>query len=96
MREVKIPPSWTYIVHCISQSFEPYNVYLKDTWFTPDLDQDTSKTPSHEPSVSSENNNKMLTPPQFEPHLHESLVRKGVSASEVYEHPASGEFKTKN
>ena len=96
MREVKIPPSWTYIVHCISQSFKPYNVDLKDTWFTPDLEKDTNKTPSHDPSVSSENNNKILTPPQFEPHLQESLARKGASASEVHERPAFGGVQNKN
>ena len=56
MREVTIHPNWTYLVQSISQSGAPDNIDLKDTWFTPYLDEGPSKTPTHVPRVASENN----------------------------------------
>ena len=38
MREVTIPPTWTYLVQHSSQSYALENIDLKNTWFTPDLD----------------------------------------------------------
>ena len=63
MREGTIPPNWTDLVHRISQSSAPDNIDLKDIWFTPDLEEDPSESPSHEPSVAPENNNKTLMLP---------------------------------
>ena len=34
MREGKIPPNWTDLAQCSSQSREPDNIDLKYTWFT--------------------------------------------------------------
>ena len=38
MREGTIPPNCTYLVQHRSQSNAPENIYLSDTWFTPDLE----------------------------------------------------------
>ena len=47
MGEVTIPQNWIDIVQRSSQSGAPDNIDLKDTWFTPDCDQDPRETPSH-------------------------------------------------
>ena len=52
MREGKIPPNWKDLVQLRSYSGAPDNIYLKDTWFAPDIMEDPSKTPIHETSVS--------------------------------------------
>ena len=59
-REGKITPNWTDIMQSSSQSGAPDNIYLKDTWFTPDIEEYPRKTPSHEPSIAPENNNNTL------------------------------------
>ena len=61
------------------------NIDLRDNWFTPDLEEDTRETPSHEPSIAPENNNKTLTSPQSEPHVQEIPDSKRDSESEVIE-----------
>ena len=72
MREGKIPPNWTDLVQRSSKIGSLDNSDLKDTWFTPDLEEDTSKNPRHEPSITQENNKQ----PQSEPHVQKSLVSK--------------------
>ena len=61
MREVTIPPNWKYILQLISQSGVLDNIYLKDTWFTPDIEEDPSKNPNRVPIVAPENNRNMIT-----------------------------------
>ena len=85
IRECKITPNWTYLVQCISQSGAPDNIDLKDTWLTPNIEEDTSYTPSDEPSVFPNNNNIMLT--SLQPVLHVLHVQaipsnEGVPVSE--------------
>ena len=41
IREGKIPPNWKNIVKRRSQSGALENISLRDTWFTPDLEEDT-------------------------------------------------------
>ena len=41
-----------------SQSVAPDNIYLRDTWFNKDLEEDPRETPIYDPSVAPENNNK--------------------------------------
>ena len=65
------------------------NIDIKDTWFTTDLEKNPSETPSHEPSVAPKNNNKILTPLQYEPHIQERQAIKGEYVSEVIKHPDS-------
>ena len=57
-REGIIPPNWTDTVQIISQRVALYNIYLEDTWFTPDLEEYPIETPRHELGVAPENNNK--------------------------------------
>ena len=71
--EGKITPNWTDIVQRSSQSSAPENIDPEDTWLTTDLEEDTRKTPSHNPGVSPENNNKMLMSSQSV--LHAKKVR---------------------
>ena len=61
MREVTIPPNWKYILQLISKSGVLDNIYLKDTWFTPDIEEDPSKNPNCVPIVAPENNRNMIT-----------------------------------
>ena len=89
MREVTIPPNWTYLVQCSSQRSATENIDLKDTWFSIDLDKYPVKTPCHEPIIALENSNKTLTPSQSESHAHEGTSSKGASDSEVDEHTSS-------
>ena len=58
MRIGTITPNCTDIVQRISQIGSPENIYLKNTWFTPDLDKYLRRTPSHELSITPENNNQ--------------------------------------
>ena len=51
MREVTIPPNWKDIVKRSSHSGAPETIDLKYTWFTPDLEEYPSKTPSRDPSI---------------------------------------------
>ena len=43
IREGKITPNWTDIVQCCSKSGAPENIELKDTYFTPYLNEDPRK-----------------------------------------------------
>ena len=52
MREGKISQNWTDIVQQSSQICAMDNIYLKDTWFTADIEEYTSGTSSHEPRVA--------------------------------------------
>ena len=44
IREGKIPPNWTSLVQNILQSGAQEIIDLKDTWFTPYIEEDPSKT----------------------------------------------------
>ena len=72
-----------------SHSIAQDNVDLEDTWFNPYLDEDTSKIPSHKPSIAPDNNNKMLTLLQSKMHVQESTASKGEPASELHKHTAT-------
>ena len=89
IREGKMPLNWTDFVQCSSQIISPENIDLKDTWFTPDLEEDPRKTPIHEPSVAPDNNNNMIAPLQYVPHLREIPVIKGAPVSELIKYPSS-------
>ena len=89
MREGKIPPNSTYLVQRISQSGVPDNIYLKDTWFTTDIEEYTRKPLINEPSVSPDNNNITLTSPQYEPHVQESTAIERAPVYEVIERLSS-------
>ena len=65
MREGKIPPNWTYLVQCISQSCAPDNIDLKDNFFTPYLEEYPTKNPTHVPRVAPENNLNFITLLQY-------------------------------
>ena len=39
MREVKIPPNWKYLVQNRSLSVVLYNIYIRDTWLTPYIEE---------------------------------------------------------
>ena len=69
MREGKIPPNWTYLAQRISQSVATDNIDLKDTFLTPNHEEDTSKTPRHKPSLATENNNQPIILLQSKPHV---------------------------
>ena len=71
-----------------SHSNIPENIDLKDTWFTPDLEEDPRETLSHEPSVAKENNNKMLTLSHSVLHVQYSAARE-----EAYEEHGSTSSK---
>ena len=89
MREVTIPTNWTDLVQRSSQSGAPDNIYLKDTWFYPNPEEDPIKTLSHKPSVASDNNNKFLTLPQYKMHVQENMASKGAPFSEWPRRPYS-------
>ena len=44
MREGTILTNWTDLVKLISKSGAPDNIDLKDTWFTPNLEEDPKGT----------------------------------------------------
>ena len=92
MREVTILPNWKELVRCTSQIGAPENINLKDTWFTQNVEEYTSKPPSQDPSVAPENNNNMFTPSKSVPHVKSSPARKGETFSEVIKCPAPKGF----
>ena len=49
MRECTIPPNWIDLVQFSSQSGEPENIDLNDTWFTTDLEEDPQENPTNMP-----------------------------------------------
>ena len=63
-RKYTINQNCTVLVKRSSQIGAQKNIGLKDTWFTSDLEEDTSEIPSHNPSFSPENNNNSLIPSQ--------------------------------
>ena len=71
--------NWTDIVQRRSQSGAMENIYIKDNWFTSDIAESPSETPSQEPSVTQEKNNNTLTPSKFVPNLQNSTAREGLS-----------------
>ena len=52
MREGTIPPNWTYLVQRRSESGAPDNNDLKDTWFTPYIEEYPRETPTQVPKVT--------------------------------------------
>ena len=97
MREGTIPPNWTDLLQRSSQSGAPENIDLEYTWFTPDLEEDHSENPSHEPSIAPENNNKTLTSLHSKPHVQEIPSRNVASVYEVIIRPDSkGVRRTSN
>ena len=56
-----MPPNWTDLVKIRYRCGAPYNIDLKDTWFTLDLEEAPSETPTHVPRVTPENNKNMIT-----------------------------------
>ena len=72
-----------------SQSIAQENIDLKHTWFTPVLEEYTSKTPTNVPRVTPENNRNIIRPMQPVQQVQESPVSKGVSVSEVIKRPVS-------
>ena len=62
MREGTIPQNLIGLVRYISYIGARENIELKDTWFTPSIEEDPIETPSHDPSVAQENNNITLAP----------------------------------
>ena len=79
MREGKITPNWTYLVQSSSQSVVLENIDFKDTWFNPDLEEDTIKNSGHVPRVAPDNNRNTL----ISLHIQESTVSERVHFSEV-------------
>ena len=57
-------PNWEGIVKRIPHRGAPDNIYIKNTWFNPNFEEDTRETPSRNPSVAPENNNEMIMSPQ--------------------------------
>ena len=47
MRYGTIPPNWKDLVQRISKSGASDNIELKDTWFTPYIEEDQIETPTH-------------------------------------------------
>ena len=93
IREGIIPPNWKDLVQRISKSGALKNIDLKDTWFNPDLQKDTRKTPSNEPKVAPDNIRNMLTLLQSVLHAQKSTANEEESVSEVIEHSASEVFR---
>ena len=52
MREGTIPLNWTDFVQRISESGAPDNNDLKDTWFTPDIEEDPRENLTQVPKVT--------------------------------------------
>ena len=88
--EVAITPNWTDLVQRSSHSGAPDNIDIKYNWFTPDPEEYPSDTPSHDPSVAPDNNNKTLTSFHSGPHVQYIPSRKG--SSEVHKRPVSEGF----
>ena len=60
-REVTILPNCTDIVQRSSQNGAPDNIYLKETWFAKDPEEDPSETITHLKRVAPDNNRNMPT-----------------------------------
>ena len=84
IREVTIPPNWTYLVKCILKISAPENINLKYTCFTPDLEDDLIKTPRHKMSIVPNKENKNNIPASFpsRTNVHEGLPRKKAWTSD--------------
>ena len=54
------------------------NIELKDTWFTPDIEENTCKTPTHVPRVAPLNNKNMVASLQPVQQVQESPFIKRV------------------
>ena len=93
MREGTIPPNLTDLVQLRSQSTAPDNIYLKNTWFTPYLEEDTSENLIHDPNISMNTNKNMLIPSQLVPHVQEITTREGSPISEVIKCPSFEGFQ---
>ena len=89
MREGTIPPNWRDIVKQSSQNFVPENIDLRGNYFTTYLEEYLRETPSHKPSVSTDNYNKILMSPQSKPNVQESPSSEGAPVSGVIKRPAS-------
>ena len=83
MREGKIPPNLIDLVQHSLQIGAPEIIYLKDTRFAPDIEEDPNETPDYDPGVALDNNNKTITLTHSEPHVQEILAREGAPVSEV-------------
>ena len=73
IREGKIPPIWKYFVQIISKRVAPDNIDLKDTWFTPDIEEDIRKNLRNEARVYPENKINMITLSPSQTNIHEGL-----------------------
>ena len=89
MRKVKIPPDFTVIEKCRTQSGATDNIYLKDTCFTPYILEHPIETSIHNPIVAPENNNNMLMVSQSKPRVHEGLASEEASSSEFHKFTVS-------
>ena len=78
IREGTIQPNWSYAVQQISQSDAKDNIDLKDTCFTPDLEEYPRKTPRNETIVvpTTENKNNMRASLPTKPYIHEDMNNK--------------------
>ena len=92
MREGTITPKWTNHVQRSSKIGVLDNIDLKDTWFNPDLEEDPSATPIHDPSIAPEN----ATFSKSVPHVQKGPASKGSSVSELFECPASKEVRNRS
>ena len=72
-------------MQCRSVIFSPYNIDLKETWLTLDLEEDSIKNSRHEPIIAPDNNNQ----PQSKPHVQEIQFRDRESAYELHKCPVS-------
>ena len=61
MREGTIPPNWIYIVQRISKICSLDIIGLKETWFTPYIEEDPRETPTHVLIVTPDNNLNIIT-----------------------------------
>ena len=96
MREGKIPSNWTDLVQCSSHRGATESTDLKDTWFTPYLEEYPIKTPIHKLIITPDNNNKTPMCLLSKTHVQVSPTREGASTSEVYGRPASEGVQNKS
>ena len=77
-------PNFTDFVQNSSQSVVPENIYLKNTWFVPYLEEDTRETQRHKPIIVPEN--KINTLPMFpsEPHVNGFPTREKAWDSDLH------------
>ena len=79
-----------------SQSSALENIDLKDNWFTPDLEEYTSETPTYVPRVAPKNNRNTFTLLQLIQQVQESPTSEGASLSEVINSPVSEGVQNKS